>query len=541
MLLCRFGTAKEVLEFYGQQRTVDRKGVTIPSQRRYINYYSSIIRDRLVYSPVKLYLQELVIDPIPAFGMPGTNEFYLQFELRQSGKSDDKPFVSPEYLVRKGDRQVRLEVNPPLLICGDVKIEFSSKIKLLDNLGNFRANWKNFKLGHTNKEFHFWFNTFFVDSPFSSDLSHSVTARSPSCSVEEDDHSADVAGNSSSHEGLIMRESIDSSDGGRLLAAPSNGAATGGVYQNRGLRSYPAPERHASCAGGGAPTTDAGRLEDETAESLTNLLKSTSISHDHLLREKSAPLPQHQDAHLQPTPPQQQQQQQDGHRHQPVRHSQSHHLQHQHSHQGHPMATSTSSSSSSSSSSTANSGAASTTTLPSFTEMRIRHTSMPQTKLLPSTKHSSGVFERTAATLLEPPSFSSSSSSSASSPPFNVPGSPVCLKLDKHQVDKAFKDKQKKVYPANFHVHLFLLRPDDQSDAGKFSSSPVCVNKGSGDVCASSGFRAKQKHPSSHDSSSSSSDEDTTDSEALCGGGGATNVDVNVRQQQQQAFHSEWI
>ncbi len=70
-----------MLDFYGRQRTVDRKGVTIPSQRRYINYYASVVNRNLMYRPVKLYLRSLVIDPVPCFG---GNEFYLQFEVRKA-------------------------------------------------------------------------------------------------------------------------------------------------------------------------------------------------------------------------------------------------------------------------------------------------------------------------------------------------------------------------------------------------------------------------------------------------------------------------
>ncbi len=77
----RFPTAEDVLDYYGRQRTVDRKGVTIPSQRRYINYYSSVVREALDYRPVKLYLRSLVIDPVPAFGNLAGHEFYLQFEV----------------------------------------------------------------------------------------------------------------------------------------------------------------------------------------------------------------------------------------------------------------------------------------------------------------------------------------------------------------------------------------------------------------------------------------------------------------------------
>ena len=42
-----FMTAAEVLEYYGSKRTFDSNGVTIPSQRRYVDYFSTRISQEL--------------------------------------------------------------------------------------------------------------------------------------------------------------------------------------------------------------------------------------------------------------------------------------------------------------------------------------------------------------------------------------------------------------------------------------------------------------------------------------------------------------
>ena len=54
--------------------------------------------------------------------------FNLQFTVNQ--RSRPRPYVSEWYLVRRGDRQSCLEVDPPLLLREDVKIEFHVSLAL---------------------------------------------------------------------------------------------------------------------------------------------------------------------------------------------------------------------------------------------------------------------------------------------------------------------------------------------------------------------------------------------------------------------------
>lgn len=51
-----FSNANDALNFYGQARTHDHKGVTIPSQRRYVEYFARLINSQKLttYEPVVL-------------------------------------------------------------------------------------------------------------------------------------------------------------------------------------------------------------------------------------------------------------------------------------------------------------------------------------------------------------------------------------------------------------------------------------------------------------------------------------------------------
>ena len=89
----QFPSATEALNYYGTKRTTDRyvifqkyhlkilqemhsyfycnfnyrKGVTIPSQRRYVSYYATLVKEGLNYQPVTLILRQIKLDPVPIF------------------------------------------------------------------------------------------------------------------------------------------------------------------------------------------------------------------------------------------------------------------------------------------------------------------------------------------------------------------------------------------------------------------------------------------------------------------------------------------
>ncbi|XP_048510883.1 phosphatidylinositol 3,4,5-trisphosphate 3-phosphatase and dual-specificity protein phosphatase PTEN isoform X2 [Athalia rosae] len=136
----QFSTATEALNFYGTKRTHDRKGVTIPSQRRYVGYYASLIQEELIYEPVNLILQQIRLDPVPIFN---GGQGYLSFVI---SASNEKIFISDVYEVRKGMHSICIPFKHSISLCGDIRIDFFQRPKMK----------------RKEKMFHFWFNTFFV-------------------------------------------------------------------------------------------------------------------------------------------------------------------------------------------------------------------------------------------------------------------------------------------------------------------------------------------------------------------------------------------
>ncbi|XP_070492620.1 phosphatidylinositol 3,4,5-trisphosphate 3-phosphatase and dual-specificity protein phosphatase PTEN isoform X2 [Chironomus tepperi] len=136
----QFKTAAEALNFYGQKRTTDKKGVTIPSQRRYVEYYSQLLKSNKPYIKVAMNICEIKLYNLPPIRTFGT----LTFSITMAGS---KVYNEQMTELKRVDNYVSIKLDRCLLLVGDVKIEFSSTQILK----------------HKQKLFHFWFNTYFIN------------------------------------------------------------------------------------------------------------------------------------------------------------------------------------------------------------------------------------------------------------------------------------------------------------------------------------------------------------------------------------------
>ena len=144
-----FDNADECLAYYGMMRAGDGKGVTIPSQIRYVHYYETLIKNKInpLINPKKIIIRKIKMITIPGFSRVGWT-------------------CSPTFMIENGEKSYKYfeyikKRETFNLSMGEV--EFHLGIRGYEVSGDVKITFLNVGIiGNKDKIFKFWFNTNFI-------------------------------------------------------------------------------------------------------------------------------------------------------------------------------------------------------------------------------------------------------------------------------------------------------------------------------------------------------------------------------------------
>lgn len=145
-------TTTKALQMFGDVRTHNGKGVTIPSQMRYVHYFEQRLR-RGVFQEHTYKLRHIRLVTIPSFDVGGGCDPYFDVRIR-GGKVkvfDYKKAVKRVKNYKPRDKYADLEL-------GDMDIRIRGDVKLVF--------WDHDRVGSPDKMFHMWFNTGYIDNNY---------------------------------------------------------------------------------------------------------------------------------------------------------------------------------------------------------------------------------------------------------------------------------------------------------------------------------------------------------------------------------------
>ncbi|KAI8815159.1 hypothetical protein BJ742DRAFT_6397 [Cladochytrium replicatum] len=135
-------TAEEALRYYNTVRTSNAKGITIPSQIRYVQYAEALIQNKFAYVPRELCIQTVRLHTVPIPIRTSTNGAQLLLKLKMRDPDGILSSSLEADCVRDANG-ITLTMTKPVVVVGDVKVEIFVKSIRKDKIC------------------HFWFNTNF--------------------------------------------------------------------------------------------------------------------------------------------------------------------------------------------------------------------------------------------------------------------------------------------------------------------------------------------------------------------------------------------
>ncbi|CAO3634113.1 unnamed protein product [Cunninghamella blakesleeana] len=134
---------QDAILLYGEKRTHDGKGVTIPSQCRSIEYYNAFLKGEIRHQQ-PIQLKKVILHPIPTC-YQGNNGKWIMFCVYNDSNEMIYDQSNHACIITRSTDQVVIELNDIQLIQGNFKFQFY-----------YYSLWQKYKL------FHFWLNTEFL-------------------------------------------------------------------------------------------------------------------------------------------------------------------------------------------------------------------------------------------------------------------------------------------------------------------------------------------------------------------------------------------
>jgi phosphatidylinositol-3,4,5-trisphosphate 3-phosphatase/dual-specificity protein phosphatase PTEN len=178
--------AEQALNFFSKMRTHNNKGVTIPSQIRYVKYFSEILLSniKLPLDFPRVFLKGIIFNSTPNFGNMSHNctpsfkvfnnyskdliYFKKIFENKTFYKNDKIEFFIEEYIELKGDVQIIFYTKK--LIGKEKMFKFWFNTFFIPNDGILTLKKKDLDNACKDKQDLFFFNDFKIDVLFNIDV-----------------------------------------------------------------------------------------------------------------------------------------------------------------------------------------------------------------------------------------------------------------------------------------------------------------------------------------------------------------------------------
>ena len=139
----KYSNPYDAMDYFSSKRCIDGKGVTIPSQKRYIEYFADYLLKKQPYKEIDLYLKQIDIHlPNNSFFNSTSRVFYfevfiiikkilftlftaLSFQLFK--EHSIKIYDSEGRKLSLKNETISWHLRTPIRLNGDIKISFSNK------------------------------------------------------------------------------------------------------------------------------------------------------------------------------------------------------------------------------------------------------------------------------------------------------------------------------------------------------------------------------------------------------------------------------